>query len=466
MKEKAAWSGLRRFATMAGDVFLFNISVLIAFYLKFGHVIPDRNFYTYEKSAVYISIVFLVVNFLLGVYVFYNRRVSDIIFTTVLGQIITIAALIMITFIGRLFAFPRMVLVYSFIVSVIVLCIWRVMVFFVYLRFTSNQRVVVLANETELPAIVQNFNSAKNNKHKVTHVITANFVQNAHKVINDVDIFYLTKSLSDDDRRQIIDLALKHEKQIMLTSTFDNLLMLNPNLMNFEDESVMGIRGFRITPENAFFKRLFDIVVALLMLVVASPFMLVTAILVKVTSPGPIIYKQVRITMNQREFHILKFRTMTADAESKSGPMLAQAHDSRITSVGKYLRKLRLDELPQIFNVLRGDMSIVGPRPERPFFVDQFNAEEPHYYLRHNVRAGITGYAQVYGKYASDYHSKLKFDLLYIKCYSIFLDAKILLQTIKILFDKVSSQGLDEDEEPSFDKLEKIVEENDIIHLQ
>lgn len=272
--------------------------------------------------------------------------------------------------------------------------------------------------------------------------------------------------MSDDDRRQIIDLALKHEKQIMLTSTFDNLLMLNPNLMNFEDESVMGIRGFRITPENAFFKRLFDIVVALLMLVVASPFMLVTAILVKVTSPGPIIYKQVRITMNQREFHILKFRTMTADAESKSGPMLAQAHDSRITSVGKYLRKLRLDELPQIFNVLRGDMSIVGPRPERPFFVDQFNAEEPHYYLRHNVRAGITGYAQVYGKYASDYHSKLKFDLLYIKCYSIFLDAKILLQTIKILFDKVSSQGLDEDEEPSFDKLEKIVEENDIIHLQ
>ncbi len=193
MKEKAAWSGLRRFATMAGDVFLFNISVLIAFYLKFGHVIPDRNFYTYEKSAVYISIVFLVVNFLLGVYVFYNRRVSDIIFTTVLGQIITIAALIMITFIGRLFAFPRMVLVYSFIVSVIVLCIWRVMVFFVYLRFTSNQRVVVLANETELPAIVQNFNSAKNNKHKVTHVITANFVQNAHKVINDVDIFFISR---------------------------------------------------------------------------------------------------------------------------------------------------------------------------------------------------------------------------------------------------------------------------------
>lgn len=228
----------------------------------------------------------------------------------------------------------------------------------------------------------------------------------------------------------------------------------------------MGIRGFRLTPENAFFKRVFDIIVAILLLIIASPFMLVTAILVKVTSPGPIIYKQTRITLNQKEFSILKFRTMSANAEAKSGPMLAQAHDSRITPVGKYLRKLRLDELPQIFNVLKGDMSIVGPRPERPFFVDQFNTEEPHYYLRHNVRAGITGYAQVYGKYASDYHSKLKFDLLYIKSYSVFLDAKILLQTVKILFDKMSSAGVDDDDEPSAKKMHEIVVDNDIQHLE
>ncbi|MCI1941805.1 MAG: sugar transferase [Lactobacillus sp.] len=467
MKQKADWGGIRRLSTIVVDVVLFNASIWLAFYIRFDHVIPERNFYTYEKSAIYISLLFLVVNFLLGAYVYYNRRISDVVFVTVLGQFITTLGLTMITFIGRLFAFPRSVLAYSFLISIVLLCIWRVLVFYLYIRLTPDKRVTVVSYREELPAVIQNFASNKNNKHRVTTVITDHFVQNAQKVIDSdqVDIFYLTKSLSDDDRRTIVDMAIKKDKHLLLPSTFDNLLLLRPNLMNFEDESVMGISDFKITPENAFMKRVFDIIVSLVLLIIASPFMLITALLVK-TSKGPIIYKQTRITKNQQEFKIYKFRTMRVDAESKSGPVLAKANDNRITAIGKYLRKLRLDELPQIFNVLKGDMSIVGPRPERPVFVDQFNQEEPHYYLRHNVRAGITGYAQVYGKYASDYHSKLKFDLLYIKEYSLFLDVKILLQTIKILFDKLSSQGLDSDEEPSFKKLHEIVLENDIQHLE
>ena len=151
--------------------------------------------------------------------------------------------------------------------------------------------------------------------------------------------------------------------------------------------------------------------------------MLITAIsTIKVTSPWTNHLQQTRITYNQKEFSILKFRSMSATAEVKSGPVLATSNDARVTTVGKYIRALRIDELPQLINVLRGDMSIIGPRPERPFFADQFNEENPHYYLRHNVRAGITGYApQVYGKYASDYNSKLNFDLLYIKNYSLLL---------------------------------------------
>ena len=136
---------------------------------------------------------------------------------------------------------------------------------------------------------------------------------------------------------------------------------------------------------------------------------------------------------------------MRVDAEDLSGPVLAQAKDPRITPIGNYLRSLRIDELPQLINVLKGDMSLIGPRPERPYFVDQFQEVNPHYYLRHNVRAGITGNAQVYGKYSTGFNNKLKFDLLYIKNYSLMMDLQILFQTVKILFDKVSSQGLDDE---------------------
>lgn len=373
MQQKVSWNGLRRLATIVGDVLLFNVSVMIAFYLRFGSAIPPRNFETYERSAIYISLLFMLVNFLLGAYVYYNRRVSDIIFITVLGQLMTILGLTMITFIGRLFAFPRSVLALSFLTSVLILTLWRVFIFYMYLRFTDDQHVAIVAPVGELPAVIRNFNSTKNNKHRVTYVITNHYVHNVSDIMDKVDIFYLTKGIGDSDRREIIDEILKHGKHIMLPSTFDNILMLRPNLMNFEDESVMGITDFRLSPEKAFTKRAFDIITALLMLVLASPFMLITALLVRLTSPGPIIYKQLRITKNQREFEIYKFRTMRNDAEKKSGPMLATANDARVTSVGKYLRKLRLDELPQIFNVLKGDMSIVGPRPERPFFVNQFN---------------------------------------------------------------------------------------------
>ena len=251
MKQSAEWNGVKRLLTMIGDVGLFNLSILLAFYWRFGRNIPEWNFYMYERSAVYISLLFLFVNFFLGVYVYYNRRISDIIFNTVLAQLITISGLTMITFMGRLFAFPRLVLGYSFLLSILILGIWRVFIYYMYIRFTSNYKVAVLSYEHELPAVLENFNSAKNNKHKVTYVVSDHFVENAKKIMDKVDIFYLTKSLPDEQRREIIDLIIKNERTILLPSTFENLMMLRPNLMNFEDESVMGITQFRIKPESA-----------------------------------------------------------------------------------------------------------------------------------------------------------------------------------------------------------------------
>jgi exopolysaccharide biosynthesis polyprenyl glycosylphosphotransferase len=309
----------------------------------------------------------------------------------------------------------------------------------------GSKKVMVVGSLEACKKAVFNFGNAKNRRHTITLAVTDNYYENIKNNMDKVDIVYLAEDLKD--KLKIYDLMIRKDKKIFLQTSFENMVMVNPNIMNIEDESLIEVSNFRISPENDLIKRLIDFVVALAMIIVTSPIMLVTAILVKATSKGPVFYKQVRITKNQKEFSILKFRTMGATAEKDSGPVLATTNDARVTPIGKYLRSLRIDELPQLFNVLLGDMALVGPRPERPFFVDQFKELNPYYYLRHNVRAGITGYAQVYGKYATDFNSKLNFDLLYIKKYSLVLDIKIMVQTIKILFDKVSSKGVDEEQD-------------------
>lgn len=180
-------------------------------------------------------------------------------------------------------------------------------------------------------------------------------------------------------------------------------------------------------------KRLMDIIIPIIVLIVASPLMLVIALLVRMTSNGPAVYRQKRVGRNGKIFTMYKFRTMYQDAEAKSGPTWAQKNDPRITPVGYWLRKLRLDELPQFVNVLKGDMSLVGPRPERPYFVEQFKEQIPLYSRRLRVQPGITGWAQVKWKYDSslqDVKQKTKFDLFYVENMSLKMDMKILINTI------------------------------------
>lgn len=195
--------------------------------------------------------------------------------------------------------------------------------------------------------------------------------------------------------------------------------------------------------EQRFFKRTIDIVCALILLVLASPFMLLTALAVKLYDGGPVLYKQVRCTINQKPFYIMKFRSMRTDAEKDGVARLAQKNDSRITPVGKFIRKCRLDELPQLINILRGDMSFIGPRPERPEIIEQYLEVMPEFAFRMKVKAGLAGFAQVYGKYNTSPYDKLKLDLTYIENYSVWLDIKLMLLTLKVLFWPDSTEGVE-----------------------
>lgn len=186
-----------------------------------------------------------------------------------------------------------------------------------------------------------------------------------------------------------------------------------------------------------------DLVCSLLLLVIASPFMLVTAIAIKLYDGGPVLYKQIRCTRDRKEFYILKFRSMRVDAEKDGVARLASKNDSRITPVGKFIRATRIDELPQLFNILKGEMSFIGPRPERPEIIDQYMEEMPEFAFRMKVKAGLAGYAQVYGKYNTTPYDKLKLDLTYIEQYSVWLDIKLMLLTLKILIKPESTEGVD-----------------------
>jgi len=224
---------------------------------------------------------------------------------------------------------------------------------------------------------------------------------------------------------EVVD-ANSFYEQVMGKLLLENI---NPSWFIFSD-------GFRITPGLLLGKRISDVLFSVVGLIICSPIIPFIALAIKISSPGPIFFKQVRVGEREKPFVLYKFRTMGQDAEKKSGAVWAQKDDPRVTKVGKFLRVSRLDEIPQMFNVLRGDMSFVGPRPERPEFVEKLKELIPYYSKRHFVKPGITGWAQVkyqYGASVDDAIEKLRYDLYYIKNLSLALEMLIVLETIKVV---------------------------------
>lgn len=211
---------------------------------------------------------------------------------------------------------------------------------------------------------------------------------------------------------------------------------LKPSWLVFSD-------GFKSLNSRKLLKRLLDVITSVLLFIVAAPVMVITAVLIKLESKGPILFSQARVGENGTEFNIYKFRSMRVDAEEETGPVWAVSNDDRVTRVGRIIRKTRIDELPQLINVIKGDMSFVGPRPERPFFVDQLKESIPYYEIRAAVKPGITGWAQVkypYGASAEDALEKLQFEMYYIKNMNIFFDLMIIFSTIKVVLGRIGSR--------------------------
>lgn len=241
-------------------------------------------------------------------------------------------------------------------------------------------------------------------------------------------------------RNEILKFCFEENVRVYFTPKISDVFVKGSEELKIFDTPMFVCKNYQLSFEQRVIKRFMDIIVSAVLLILTSPFMIIAWCAIKIEDGGPALFKQERCTVNGKRFKVVKFRSMRIDAE-KNGAQLAKENDSRITKVGAFIRKTRIDELPQLINILKGDMSFVGPRPERPEFIEEYCKTVPEFKYRMKVKAGLTGYAQVYGKYNTTFLDKLKMDLLYIEKYSIFLDFEIILATIKVVFMKESTEG-------------------------
>ncbi len=258
-----------------------------------------------------------------------------------------------------------------------------------------------------------------------------------------------------DYRNEVVKYCIAHNKVAYVKPKISDTIIRGGKTIQLMNVPVYRCKRSDTSLIYQLLKRFFDIVLSLIAIILSSPFMLVTALAIKLYDRGPVFYKQVRLTTNGKHFKIIKFRSMIQNAEKDGVARLAGDSDDRITPVGKIIRKLRLDELPQLFNILKGDMSFVGPRPERPEIAAEYERDMPEFALRLQVKAGLTGYAQVYGKYNTPPYDKVQMDLMYIANQNILEDIKLMLMTFKILFVPSSTEGIKENQKTAKREKEK-----------
>ena len=268
-------------------------------------------------------------------------------------------------------------------------------------------------------------------------------IQKLMRIMEDYEAVFVS-GVSATLRNGIVKYCVEKNKACYFVPHTGDVIISGAEHIRSFSVPICRARRSKPAPEYLLVKRAMDIVLSLIAILIASPFMAITALAIWGYDRGPVLYKQVRLTKDGKPFEIQKFRSMRQDAEKDGVARLASEHDDRITPIGKLIRAIRFDELPQLFNILKGDMSIVGPRPERPEIAEQYREELPAFDLRLQVKAGLTGYAQVYGRYNTEPQDKLKMDLMYINHASIAEDVKLIFATVRILFLRDSTSGVRE----------------------
>jgi len=372
------------------------------------------------------------------------NRISELIYSQALSAFIAdaIMYIVICLLIKRIPAIWPMFLL--FIVQILFSALWSVGAHKWYFKTHTPKRTGVIYDQREgLESLLNEY--GLNKKFDVVHIASVeNCINDSMEKLKNLEVVFLC-GIHSHERNIILKYCIANDVQVYVIPRIGDIIMSGAKQMHILHLPMLRVNRYAPTAEYRWTKRMFDVVVCGIALIVLSPIMLITAVAIKLTDGGPVFYKQCRLTQNGKQFDVLKFRSMRVDAEKDGVARLSTGDkDNRVTAVGKIIRKVRIDELPQLINIIKGDMSIVGPRPERPEIAEQYEKELPEFALRLQAKAGLTGYAQVYGKYNTTPYDKLQMDLMYIAKPSFVEDLRIIMATVKIILVPESTEGVAE----------------------
>jgi len=421
-----------------GDVVLVNAATIIAFLVRFNGRVPAVNFGAYLEIALWITIIRIVVFYFAGLYerdngagpfdIFYS-----IIIAVTLGSILIVA----LSFYLRTLPFPRSVFLISWVFNILLISCWHSYLIYNRQKNSPPRRVLIIDGPAgKKEEVFKEIEECSFHKYQVVDFLQGNDEGDLRERIKEKKIDGVIITDSSLSRSKIIDIVFSCQAagiKVLLVPGLYEVIMGKMKMTHLGEIPLIELSSEPLKEKDKVAKKVMDTFFALFILVLSLPLIFLIAIIIKMESKGPILYKQKRVGMNEKIYQVYKFRSMLDNAEEKTGPILAKKNDERETKIGKLLRRSHLDELPQFLNILKGDMSLIGPRPERSVFVKGFKKNIPGYSRRFLVRPGIAGLAQLYGRYDTSTNNKIKYDLTYINNWSLGLDLKIFFMSLEII---------------------------------
>lgn len=427
-----------------GIVFVLKVILVVIITIPFYFILEGMSIPYNEKGnwlalALY-GFLFIILGSPYDVFRIGILRIRELYLSSIITIILTnFISYIVISLISRQIEkiFPFLILL---VVQIIIMAIYYIVSNKIYYSlYPARDTVFIHANSDYERDIVKKF-QYRDDRYNIRNVfiesesinvIKKALLENNTVIIGQVDPLF---------RQKIVNFCYENNKRIFFMPSVEDIVLQNSHVIQISDSLLFLVKNRAMSLEQMIVKRLIDIIFSFFFLLFTFPLLVVIAIIIKATDGGPVFLKQKRYTRNKEIFEVIKFRSMIVDAE-KNGAQLTVDDDNRITNIGKFIRKTRIDEIPQFLNVLKGDMSIVGPRAERIENVDKYTKSVPEFALRMKVKAGITGYAQIYGKYNTSPEDKARMDIFYIQNFSIKNDFRLMLATIKVIFKNDATEG-------------------------